>query len=90
MAGLRLDQARGVCASAPPAQGRGALPCRGLEEVRASLGRAAGLLLERLDREDLSRCSLLPCLLSGCPPEAARPLEQGGILGRLGSRQPRG
>lgn len=90
VAALRLDPAREVCASAPPAQARGALPCRGLEEVRASLGRAAGLLLERLGRENHSHCTLLPCLLSCCPPEAARPPEQGGILGRPGSGQPRG
>ena len=34
-------------ASAPPAEGRGAWPRRGVEEVRASRGRAAGPLLER-------------------------------------------
>lgn len=90
VAALRLDPAREVCASAPQAQARGALPCRGLEEVRASLGRSAGLLLERLGRENHSHCTLLPCLLSCCPPEAARPPEQGGILGRPGSGQPRG
>lgn len=85
-----MDRARGVCASAPPAQGRGAWSRHRLEEVKASLERAAGLVLERLGWEDLSRCPLLPCLLPCCPPEAARPLELGGILGRPGFQAAKG
>lgn len=77
-------------ACAPPAEGRGAWPRRGVEEVRASLGRAAGPLLEREGREDPSLCLLLLFLLPHSSREAREAAGPGGILGRPGQRQGRG
>lgn len=59
-------------ASAPLSEGRGAWPRGGVEEVRTSRGRTAGLLLERGGREDPSHCLLLPFLLPRSPLEARR------------------
>lgn len=69
-------------ASAPPAEGRGAWPRRGVEEVRASRGRARGPLLEREGGEDPSRCLLLLFLLPLSSLEAREAARPGGILGK--------
>lgn len=72
----------------PPAEGRGAWPRRGVEEVRASRGRAAGPLLER--RQGGPQPPSLPLASPPQPSGGPRGSRTGRDLAWPGQRQGRG